>query len=82
MVFFLNELPEFPRHVLEASPTIETGEVMICGQCACEISLQVFFDRGGDPCKCGFMTDPDQACGRAQVETLFGSDIWPPYGPI
>ena len=55
-ILFLDELPEFPRHVLETlRQPLETGEVMIS-----RANAHVKY-----PCKCGFMTDPDQACGRA-----------------
>ena len=66
-ILFLDELPEFPRHVLETlRQPLETGEVMISRANAhvkypCKFSLIA----AANPCKCGFMTDPDQACGRA-----------------
>ena len=66
-ILFLDELPEFPRHVLETlRQPLETGEVMISPANAhvkypCKFSLIA----AANPCKCGFMTDPDQACGRA-----------------
>ena len=66
-ILFLDELPEFPRHVLETlRQPLETGEIMISRANAhvkypCKFSLI----EAANPCKCGFMTDPDQACGRA-----------------
>ena len=66
-ILFLDELPEFPRHVLETlRQPLETGEVMISRANAhvkypCKFSLIA----AASPCKCGFMTNPDQACGRA-----------------
>ena len=66
-ILFLDELPEFPRHVLETlRQPLETGEVMISRANAhvkypCKFSLIAV----ANPCKCRFMTDPDQACGRA-----------------
>lgn len=66
-ILFLDELPEFPRHVLETlRQPLEMGEVMISRANAhvkypCKFSLIA----AANPCKCGFMTDPDQACGRA-----------------
>lgn len=66
-ILFLDELPEFPRHVLETlRQPLETSEVMISRANAhvkypCKFSLIA----AANPCKCGFMTDPDQACGRA-----------------
>ena len=66
-ILFLDELPEFPRHVLETlRQPLEKGEVIIYRANAhvkypCKFSLIA----AANPCKCGFMTDPDQACGRA-----------------
>jgi magnesium chelatase family protein len=66
-ILFLDELPEFPRHVLETlRQSLESGEVMISRANAhvkypCKFSLIA----AANPCKCGFMTDPDQACGSA-----------------
>lgn len=66
-ILFLDELPEFPRHVLETlRQPWETSEVIISRANAhvkypCKFSLIA----AANPCKCGFMTDPDQACGRA-----------------
>ena len=66
-ILFLDELPEFPRHVLETlRQPLETGEIIISRANAhvkypCKFSLIA----AANPCKCGFMTDPDQACGRA-----------------
>ena len=66
-ILFLDELPEFPRYVLETlRPPLETRAVMISRANAhvkypCKFSLIA----AANPCKCGFMTDPDQACGRA-----------------
>jgi magnesium chelatase family protein len=66
-ILSLDELPEFPRHVLETlRQLLETGEVMIPRANAhvkypCKFSLIA----AANPCKCGFMTDHDQACGCA-----------------
>ena len=66
-ILFLDELPEFPRHVLETlRQPLATGEVMISRANAyvkypCKFSLIA----AANPCKCEFMSDPDQACGRA-----------------
>jgi magnesium chelatase family protein len=68
-VLFLDELPEFPRAVLETlRQPIETGEVMVARANAhirypCRFTLIA----AANPCKCGFMTDPAQACGRAPL---------------
>jgi len=66
-ILFLDELPEFPRHVSETlRQPMETGEVMISRANAhvkypCKFSLIA----AANPCKCGFLTDPDQACDCA-----------------
>ena len=55
-VLFLDELPEFPRAVLETlRQPIETGEVMVARANA----------HVTDPCRCGYLSDPCRACTRA-----------------
>jgi len=68
-VLFMDEFPEFPRHVLETlRQPIETGEVMIARANAhvkypCRFSLIA----AANPCRCGYMTQPEQACNRAPL---------------
>ena len=68
-VLFLDELPEFPRNVLETlRQPLETGEVMIARANAhvkypCRFTLIA----AANPCRCGYMTQPDQACNRAPI---------------
>ena len=68
-VLFMDEFPEFPRHVLETlRQPIETGEVMIARANAhvkypCRFTLIA----AANPCRCGYMTQPEQACNRAPL---------------
>lgn len=65
-VLFLDELPEFSRPVLETlRQPIETGQVMIARANAhvtypCKFMLIA----AANPCRCGHMFDPSQACAR------------------
>ena len=65
----MDEFPEFPRHVLETlRQPIETGEVMIARANAhvkypCRFTLIA----AANPCRCGYMTQPEQACNRAPL---------------
>ena len=84
-IVFLDELPEFPRHVLETlRQLLETSEVIISRANAhvkypCKFSLIA----AANPCKCGFMTDPDQACGRApNCGNDYLAHIRPASGPF
>jgi len=66
-VLFLDELPEFPRAVLETlRQPIETGEVVVARANAhvrypCRFLLMA----AANPCRCGHMTDAARACARA-----------------
>ena len=66
-VLFLDEFPEFPRNVLETlRQPLETGQVVVARanahiQYPCKFSLIA----AANPCKCGYLSDPDQACSRA-----------------
>jgi len=66
-VLFLDEFPEFPRAVLETlRQPIETGEVVVARANAhvrypCRFLLMA----AANPCKCGHLTEPARACGRA-----------------
>ncbi|MCT4607658.1 MAG: YifB family Mg chelatase-like AAA ATPase [Pelagimonas sp.] len=65
-VLFMDELPEFPRQVLETlRQPIESGQVMVSRANAhvtypCRFLLMA----AANPCKCGFLSDPARACAR------------------
>lgn len=68
-VLFLDEFPEFTRAVLETlRQPIETGDVVVARANAhvrypCKFMLVT----AANPCKCGFMTDPERACARVPM---------------
>lgn len=66
-VLFLDELPEFDRQVLESlrEPT-ETGEVVVA-RASAHVRYPARFLLVGamNPCRCGYLADPGQACSRA-----------------
>ncbi len=68
-VLFLDELPEFPRQVLETlRQPLETGEVMVARANAhvrypCRFQLVA----AANPCRCGHLSDPARACARAPL---------------
>ena len=68
-VLFLDELPEFPRSVLETlRQPIETGEVMVARANAhvtypCRFMLVA----AANPCRCGYLPDAARACARVPV---------------
>lgn len=66
-VLFMDELPEFPRAVLETlRQPVETGEVMVARANAhirypCRFLLMA----AANPCRCGHLADAARACSRA-----------------
>ena len=68
-VLFLDELPEFPRQVLETlRQPIESGEVMVARANAhirypCRFLLMA----AANPCRCGYLSDPARACAKAPL---------------
>lgn len=66
-VLFLDEIPEFPRQVLETlRQPLETGDVMVARANAhvrypCGFMLVA----AANPCRCGYLADPGRACSRA-----------------
>ena len=66
-VLFLDELPEFPRTVLETlRQPIETGEVVVARANAhIKYPCRFLLVAAANPCKCGYMSEPARACARA-----------------
>ncbi|HEY2034339.1 MAG TPA: ATP-binding protein [Rhizomicrobium sp.] len=65
-VLFLDELPEFQRGVLDSlRQPIETGEAIVARANA-HVRFPARFQLVGamNPCRCGYMSDPSQSCGR------------------
>jgi magnesium chelatase family protein len=66
-VLFLDELPEFARPVLDSlRQPIETGAAVIARANA-HVRYPARFQlvAAMNPCRCGFLTDASQCCGRA-----------------
>ncbi len=66
-VLFLDELPEFQRAVLDSlRQPIETGEAIVARANA-HVRYPARFQlvAAMNPCRCGYLSDPAQACGRA-----------------
>lgn len=66
-VLFLDELPEFQRAVLDSlRQPMETGEAVIARANAhVRYPARFQFIAAMNPCRCGYLSDPAQACGRA-----------------
>ncbi|MCC1481735.1 YifB family Mg chelatase-like AAA ATPase [Roseibaca sp. Y0-43] len=66
-VLFLDELPEFPRAVLETlRQPIETGEVVVARANAhVRYPCRFLLVAAANPCKCGYLADAHRACARA-----------------
>lgn len=69
-VLFLDEFPEFPRHVLESlRQPIEDGVVTISrAKATLTFPAQFLFVAAQNPCPCGFLGSPDQACRCSHAE--------------
>jgi magnesium chelatase family protein len=66
-VLFLDELPEFQRGVLDSlRQPIETGEAVVARANA-HVRYPARFQlvAAMNPCRCGYLSDPAQSCGRA-----------------
>lgn len=68
-VLFLDELPEFPRAVLETlRQPIETGDVIVARANAhARYPCRFMLIAAANPCRCGYMPDPARACSRAPI---------------
>jgi magnesium chelatase family protein len=66
-VLFLDELPEFPRATLEAlRQPLESGRAVVARANAhVTYPARVQLIAAMNPCRCGWLDDPGQACGRA-----------------
>ncbi len=66
-VLFLDELPEFQRQVLDSlRQPVESGEAIVARANA-HVRYPARFQlvAAMNPCRCGYLTDPAQSCGRA-----------------
>ncbi|PIE08012.1 MAG: AAA family ATPase [Rhodobacterales bacterium] len=68
-VLFLDEIPEFPRPVLETlRQPIETGEVVVARANAhVHYPCRFLLVAAANPCKCGYLADASRACSRAPL---------------
>ena len=68
-VLFLDEFPEFPRHVLETlRQPIESGEVIVARANAhVRYPCRFMLFAAANPCRCGYLSEPSRACARAPV---------------
>ncbi len=66
-VLFLDELPEFPRAVLEAlRQPLETGKVSVArAQAHVTYPAEFQLIAAMNPCRCGYLSDPERACNKA-----------------
>ena len=69
-VLFLDELPEFPRQVLEVlRQPIEDGQVTVARvNSSYTYPSQFMLISSMNPCPCGFQTDPDHECTCSEME--------------
>ena len=66
-VLFLDEFPEFSRQVLETlRQPLETAEVIVARANAhARYPCRFLLVAAANPCRCGYLTEPDRACSRA-----------------
>ena len=66
-VLFLDELPEFPRMVLESlRQPLESGKVSVA-RAQAHVTYPARFQlvAAMNPCKCGYLSDAERACNKA-----------------
>ncbi|MDA0781371.1 MAG: YifB family Mg chelatase-like AAA ATPase [Rickettsiales bacterium] len=66
-VLFLDELPEFPRQVLDSlRQPLETGQVTV-SRVNAHVTYPANFQlvAAMNPCRCGYLGDADRACNKA-----------------
>jgi len=66
-VLFLDELPEFPRAVLESlRQPLETGTISVA-RVAAHVTYPARFQlvAAMNPCRCGYISDAERACNKA-----------------
>jgi len=66
-VLFLDELPEFPRQVLESlRQPLETGKITVA-RVHSHVTYPANFQfiAAMNPCRCGYLDDAGRACGKA-----------------
>jgi magnesium chelatase family protein len=65
-VLFLDELPEFPRPVLETlRQPVESGDVVVARANAhIRYPCRFMLVAAANPCRCGYLADPGRSCAR------------------
>ena len=68
-VLFLDELPEFPRTVLDTlRQPMESGEVMVARASAhVRYPCRFLLVAAANPCRCGHLADAEKACNKAPI---------------
>lgn len=66
-ILFMDEMPEFARSVLDTlRQPIETGEISVSRAAShMRYPCRFLLVAAANPCRCGYLAEPDRACGRA-----------------